>query len=170
MRTIVIASLALLLAACSSAPDSSGGSTGQGTGANAGLNTTGGTAAGGAVAARPGSAEDLQQNVGDRVLFETDQSEVNAEGRKILERQADWLKRYPNVTVTIEGHCDERGTREYNLALGERRASMARQLLLAMGIAANRVTAVTYGKERPTAVGSSEAAWAQNRRAVTVVN
>jgi len=88
----------------------------------------------------------------------------------VLQRQAEWLKRYPNVTVTIEGHADERGTREYNLALGERRAQAARNVIVALGISPSRISTISYGKERPAVPGSTEEAYAQNRRAVTVVN
>jgi peptidoglycan-associated lipoprotein len=118
----------------------------------------------------PGSREDFIQNVGDRVFFDFDKSDIKAEGQTVLSRQADWLKRYPNVTVTVEGHCDERGTREYNLALGERRANAVRRALVALGIPQNRIQTISYGKERPAVVGSNEAAWAQNRRGVTVIN
>jgi peptidoglycan-associated lipoprotein len=104
------------------------------------------------------------------VFFAFDRSDITPEAREILERQADWLRRYPNVTVTIEGHCDERGTREYNLALGERRAQAAKNVLVASGISASRISTISYGKERPAVVGSTEEAYAQNRRAVTVVN
>ena len=113
---------------------------------------------------------DAIQNVGDRVFFDFDKSDIKPEGRTVLQRQADWLKKYPNVTVTVEGHCDERGTREYNLALGERRATAVKKMLTALGVAANRVSTISYGKERPAVVGSTEAAWAQNRRGVTVIN
>ncbi|MDP2331160.1 MAG: peptidoglycan-associated lipoprotein Pal [Reyranella sp.] len=115
----------------------------------------------------PGSAADFRQNVGDRVFFDTDQSTIREDGRTTLNRQAEWLKKYTNYQVTIEGHCDERGTREYNLALGERRANAARQYLVAQGIPAARIKTISYGKERPDPVGSDEAAWARNRRAVT---
>ena len=108
--------------------------------------------------------------MGDRVFFDFDKSDIKAEGQTVLSRQADWLKRYPNVTVTVEGHCDERGTREYNLALGERRANAVRRALVALGIPQNRIQTISYGKERPAVVGSNEAAWAQNRRGVTVIN
>ena len=118
----------------------------------------------------PGSQQDLEASAGDRVFFAFDRSDISAEARQTLTRQADWLRRYPNVTVTIEGHCDERGTREYNLALGERRAQAAKNVLVALGISASRITTISYGKERPAAVGSTEEAYAQNRRAVTVVN
>jgi peptidoglycan-associated lipoprotein len=118
----------------------------------------------------PGSKEDFVQNVGDRVFFAFDKSDITPEARTILQRQADWLKKYPAVTVTVEGHCDERGTREYNLALGERRATAAKNVLVALGVPANRVSTISYGKERPAVVGSNEAAWAQNRRGVTTIN
>ena len=149
-----------LLAACETAPDQ--GATASSTATQAAPATTS--------AIRPGSEQDFVANVGDRVWFAFDKSVVTAEGRKILEKQADWLKKYPNVTVTIEGHCDERGTREYNLALGERRATAVKNVLVALGIPANRMTTISYGKERPAVVGSNEATWAQNRRGVTVVN
>ncbi|TAJ30817.1 MAG: peptidoglycan-associated lipoprotein Pal [Reyranella sp.] len=117
----------------------------------------------------PGSVADFRQNVGDRVFFDTDQSNIRDDGRQTLSRQAEWLKKYTNYQITIEGHCDERGTREYNLALGERRANAARQYLIAQGIPAARIKTVSYGKERPDPVGSDEAAWARNRRAVTAL-
>jgi peptidoglycan-associated lipoprotein len=146
-----------LLAACETAPDTSGQA--------ASTATTPATHT-----VTPGSAEDFRTNVGDRVFFAFDKSDISPEARRTLERQAEWLKRYPNVTVTVEGHCDERGTREYNLALGERRATAAKNVLVALGVPANRVTTISYGKERPAVVGSNESAWAQNRRGVTVVN
>lgn len=117
----------------------------------------------------PGSAADFRQNVGDRVFFDTDQSTMREDGRQTLNRQAEWLKKYPNYQVTVEGHCDERGTREYNLALGERRANAARQYLVAQGVPASRLNTISYGKERPDPVGSDEASWARNRRAVTAL-
>jgi peptidoglycan-associated lipoprotein len=115
----------------------------------------------------PGSVADFRQNVGDRVFFDTDKSTIREDGRTTLNRQAEWLKKYTNYPITIEGHCDERGTREYNLALGERRANAARQYLIAQGVPASRIKTISYGKERPDPVGSDEAAWARNRRAVT---
>jgi peptidoglycan-associated lipoprotein len=118
----------------------------------------------------PGSAQDFVKNVGDRVFFDFDKSAIKPEGRVTLQRQAEWLKKYPNVTVTVEGHCDDRGTREYNLALGERRATAVRNALVALGIAPNRIKTISYGKERPAVLGDNEAAWAQNRRGVTVIN
>jgi peptidoglycan-associated lipoprotein len=105
----------------------------------------------------------------DRVSFNFDQSAVRPDGRETLNRQAEWLKKYPNYQITIEGHCDERGTREYNLALGERRATAVRQYLIAQGIPAQRVKTISYGKERPDAIGSDEGSWARNRRGVTTL-
>ena len=119
--------------------------------------------------AAPGSAQDFITNVGDRVLFDTAKSDVTPDGRATLEKQAAWLKKYPTVKISVEGHCDERGTREYNLALGERRATAVKNYLVALGIPAARVQTISYGKERPAVVGSTDQAWSQNRRGVTVV-
>lgn len=120
-------------------------------------------------AIEPGSQEDFVVNVGDRVFFAFDRSDLSAEARATLERQAQWLQQYPNRSVVVEGHADERGTREYNLGLGERRANAAAQYLIALGVSSSRITTVSYGKERPAVLGSNESAWAQNRRGVTVV-
>ena len=117
-----------------------------------------------------GLEEDFVQNAGDRVFFAFDHSDITPEAQAILQRQADWLKRYPNITLTVEGHCDDRGTREYNLALGERRASAAKRVLVALGVAANRIQTISYGKERPIVVGDNEQAWAQNRVGISVIN
>lgn len=136
------------------------------TGDEDGLNGANGGKAG---VARPGTQEDLTVNVGDRVFFGFDKSDLTPEARATLDRQVAWLKKYAAIKVTVEGHADERGTREYNLALGERRAVAAKNYLVAAGISADRVKTVSYGKERPAVLGSNEAAWAQNRRAVTVV-
>jgi peptidoglycan-associated lipoprotein len=106
---------------------------------------------------------------GDRVFFDTDQYDLDDRDRGTLDAQAQWLQSNPTVRVTIEGHCDERGTRDYNLALGDRRANAAKNYLAARGIPASRMTVISYGKERPEALGSDETAWAQNRRAVTVM-
>ena len=152
-----------LLAACSS--DEASNAAATGTGGSGGL----GGAGAGMGAARPGSQEDLVANVGDRVFFDTDSSQVRGDGRSTLERQAAWLARYPQVTVYLEGHADERGTREYNLALGQRRANSARDLLVAGGVSGQRIQTISYGKDRPAALGSDEGSWAQNRRAVTTV-
>jgi peptidoglycan-associated lipoprotein len=160
LRSLSLLAGVLLLAACAETPSNTGAATGTGAGTGAPM----------ATAAQPGSREDFMTNVGDRVFFDFDKSDIKPEGRTTLQRQADWLKKYPNVTVTVEGHCDERGTREYNLALGERRASAVKKMLVALGVAANRVSTISYGKERPAVVGSNEAAWAQNRRGVSVIN
>jgi len=118
----------------------------------------------------PGSQDDLRQQAGsDTVLFAYDSYELDAEARGVLARHAEWLRANPNVRVTLEGHCDERGTREYNLALGERRANSAKNFLAGQGIAVDRLSIISYGKERPAVEGSDEGAFAQNRRAVTVV-
>jgi peptidoglycan-associated lipoprotein len=117
----------------------------------------------------PGSQEDLVANVGDRIFFDFDRAVVRADQRQVLERQAAWLGRFPSVQVTVEGHADERGTREYNIALGQRRANAARDTLVALGVNGARIQTISYGKDRPAALGSTEDAWAQNRRAVTVV-
>ncbi len=117
----------------------------------------------------PGSQDDLANNVGDKVFYATDSSSLSGDARSTLDRQVAWLGRYPQVQVQMGGNCDERGTTEYNLALGQRRASGARDYLVAHGVSSARVTAISYGKERPIAVGSDEAAWAQNRNATTSV-
>lgn len=119
--------------------------------------------------AKPGSVEDFVDNVGDRVFFAFNASDISDEGRATLDRQADWLKAYPDVSLTVEGHCDERGTREYNLALGQRRADAVKEYLVAAGVPASRLETVSYGKERPAAEGHDEDAWAQNRRGVSVI-
>jgi peptidoglycan-associated lipoprotein len=117
----------------------------------------------------PGSVADFKQNVGDRVYFDTDQSVVREDGRQTLNKQAEWLKKYTNYPITIEGKCDERGTREYNLALGERRANAVKQYLVAQGLPAQRINTISYGKERPEVVGSDEGAWARNRVGITAL-
>ena len=117
----------------------------------------------------PGSIADFKQNVGDRVYFDFDQSSVREDGRQTLSKQAEWLKKYTNYPITIEGKCDERGTREYNLALGERRANAVKQYLVAQGLPAQRINTISYGKERPEVVGSDEGAWARNRVAITAL-
>jgi len=114
--------------------------------------------------------EILVSEVGDRVFFDYDKSELKPEARRQIERWAAFLKQYPNATTTVEGHADERGTREYNLGLGERRAAAAKNFLVSLGIDARRVATISYGKERPAVLGSNEAAWSQNRRGVLVVN
>lgn len=123
----------------------------------------------GAGSATPGSAQDFTVNIGDRIFFDTDSSSIRADAQATLGRQAQWLNKYRQYAIVIEGHADERGTREYNLALGDRRANAAKNYLAAKGINPARITTISYGKERPIALGSDEASWAQNRRAVTIV-
>jgi peptidoglycan-associated lipoprotein len=152
--TMVAAMLiaALALGACASKPE----------GADA-------NAAAAAGAARPGSAQDFVVNVGDRVFFETDSSEITVQGRDTLDKQAQWLTRYGQYAFTIEGHADERGTREYNIALGARRAQATRDYLASRGISPQRMRTISFGKERPVAVCDNISCWSQNRRAVTVL-
>lgn len=117
----------------------------------------------------PGSEQDFTVNVGDRVFFLEDQSTLTAEAQETLRRQADWLQKYPAVTVQVEGHADERGTREYNIALSARRATATREFLIAQGVKGSLVSSIAYGKERPAALCDAEQCWSQNRRAVTVI-
>jgi peptidoglycan-associated lipoprotein len=117
----------------------------------------------------PGSEEDLVANVGDRVFYDFNKSGLRADATATLDKQAAWLSKYGSANVQIAGNCDERGTEEYNLALGQRRANMAASYLKAKGVAAARLTTISYGKDRPTAQGSDEQAWAQNRNAITSV-
>lgn len=120
--------------------------------------------------ATPGTPDDFKRSVtSDTINFGLDMYDIDAAARAVLDSQAEWLARYPNVTVTLEGHCDERGTREYNLALGDRRANAAKNYLAARGVSASRISTISYGKERPLALGSDEESYAQNRRAVTVI-
>ena len=119
--------------------------------------------------ATPGSEQDFVVNVGDRVFFEVDSSELTMQARSTLDKQAQWLQNYGNYTFTIEGHADERGTREYNIALGARRAQSARDYLASRGISPQRMRTVSFGKERPVAICNDISCWSQNRRAVTVL-
>jgi peptidoglycan-associated lipoprotein len=123
-----------------------------------------------ASAAVPGSQQDFVVNVGDRVFFDTDSSDLSAQARATLDKQAEWLNHYGQYSFTIEGHADERGTREYNIALGARRAETVRDYLTSRGIAGQRMRTISYGKERPVAVCDDISCWAQNRRAVTVLD
>jgi len=120
-------------------------------------------------AAVPGSEQDFTVNVGDRVFFLEDKSTLTPEAQETLRRQSQWLNQYGKVTVQVEGHADERGTREYNIALSARRATAAREFLISQGVAANRISSIAYGKERPAALCDAEQCWSQNRRAVTVI-
>ncbi len=115
----------------------------------------------------PGTEADFVVNVGDRVFFDYDSYSLTPEARTTLENQVRWLESYPNLSVIIEGHTDERGTREYNLALGERRANAVKNYMIALGISPSRISTISYGKERPAELGSNEYAWSRNRRAVT---
>jgi peptidoglycan-associated lipoprotein len=149
---------ALMLAACARTPGSEPGGLGIGVGTGA------------AGTATPGSSQDFVVNVGDRVFFDTDSTDLTQQSRATLDRQAQWLNQYPRLTFTIEGHADERGTREYNIALGARRATAVQDYLIAHGVAATRMHTISYGKERPVAVCDDISCWSQNRRAVTVIN
>ncbi|MBY0380821.1 MAG: peptidoglycan-associated lipoprotein Pal [Xanthobacteraceae bacterium] len=137
-------------------------------GACANKNGLGGDGLAGAAA--PGSQQDFVVNVGDRVFFDSDQTDLSQQAINTLEKQAQWLRQYPRYTFTIEGHADERGTREYNIALGARRAQSVRNFLVSRGIEASRMRTISYGKERPVAVCNDISCWSQNRRAVTVLN
>jgi peptidoglycan-associated lipoprotein len=154
LRILTFFAAALLLAGCASDKEASTTDTSGG--------STGGSAA-------PGSVEDFQVNIGDRVFFDYDSYEIRADAQDTLNKQAAWLNQYANYAVNVEGHCDERGTREYNLALGERRANAVRNYLVAQGVDPNRIQTISYGKERPEVAESNETAWAQNRRGVTVL-
>ncbi|MFN4143882.1 peptidoglycan-associated lipoprotein Pal [Aestuariivirga sp.] len=151
-KTVAVLGCFLALAACSkkNTPDLNAG-TGPG------------------AAAVPGSEQDFTVNVGDRVFFLEDKSTLSPEAQETLRRQAEWLNKYGKVTVQVEGHADERGTREYNIALSARRATAAREFLISQGVAANRISSIAYGKERPAALCDAEQCWSQNRRAVTVI-
>jgi peptidoglycan-associated lipoprotein len=127
-------------------------------------------AAMGAGAATPGSQQDFVVNVGDRVFFDTDSSELSDQARATLDKQAQWLGNYNRYAFTVEGHADERGTREYNIALGARRAETVREYLISRGVSAQRMRTISYGKERPVALCNDISCWSQNRRAVTVLD
>ena len=152
LRFVAVAAAFLMVAACSSTDA-----------------TTSATPSSSTSTVTPGTQQDLVTNVGDRVFFDTDKSNLKDEGKATLQRQAAWMKLYPNLTFTIEGHADERGTREYNLALGGRRANAVKDFLVSLGVDGSRLNTVSYGKERPVCLESNEDCWAQNRRAVTVV-
>jgi peptidoglycan-associated lipoprotein len=156
LKVLSLFAAVLLVAACSQSQAPSGQTSGTG-------------AAGGSTASSQ-SAQQQMVSAGDRIYFAFDRSDITTESRQVLTRQAALLSQNPSWTVTIEGHCDERGTVEYNLGLGERRANATKQALIALGVAAGRINIISYGKERPAVVGHNEQAWAQNRRAVTVVN
>lgn len=158
-KLLMVLAAGLMLAACGSSDEDTAPTTTTGT-------TATGTASAGPAS---GSQEQLLQQVGDRVFFDFDSSELKPQARSTIEALAAWMNEHPGVALTIEGHADERGTREYNLALGDRRANAVRDYLAALGISGNRLNTISYGKERPAVPGSNESAWAQNRRAVFVV-
>lgn len=167
---------ALLLAACSSNDEYDyGDDTGAGLGdqqagyGNGQLDSGIGSNSLPANQPAPGTQEELELTVGDRVFFDYDSAVLSPVATETLDRQGAWLRQYPNLVVTVEGHADERGTREYNLAIGDRRATAVRNYLLALNVPPNQILTISYGEERPAEVGSNESTWAQNRRAVTVV-
>lgn len=152
-----------LLAACSTTPETAnttGAANGAGAGANMGANTGG---------ALPGSQQDLEANVGDRVFYAFDSSRLTPEDQGTLDRQSGWLQKYPQVQMQEAGNTDDRGTEEYNLALGQRRANAARDYLVARGVNPARINTISFGKDRPTELGDNEQAWAKNRNAITSV-
>ncbi len=154
-KTLPALALLALLSACASQADTAA------TGGNGGAAATAGVV--------PGSQEDLVANVGDRVFYALNTSSLSGDARGTLDRQSAWLAKYPQDAVQIAGNCDERGTEEYNIALGARRANAARDYLVAHGVASSRITTISYGKDRPTALGSDESAYQQNRNAITSV-
>jgi peptidoglycan-associated lipoprotein len=167
--TAICAVAALTLTACAgntSNPNGTGAGAGSGLG---GTQTAGLSGVGGAGRAVPGSQDDLTQTAGDRIFFDTDQSVVTQDAHAILDRQAQWLQQNPQVAVWIAGNCDERGTEEYNLALGQRRANADRDYLASRGIDGRRMETISYGKSRPVDPGSSQDAWAHDRNAITSV-
>ncbi len=184
MRTKIVSLFAVLflITACETTPDDSGSTAGTGTttdssGTSSSSVTSEATSEAttmspdeATAAPTPGTQEDLVVNVGDRVFFDFDKSVIAAAAEKTLKRQAAWMKQFPNVSVTVEGHCDERGTREYNLALGDRRANSIRDYLVALGVDANRMKITSFGKERPVDPRSTTDAWSQNRRGVLAVD
>ena len=169
------------VAACQSTPEDTGSSSGAGADETIGSGTEVSSdditvEDGTTVAALdpsqplPGSQEELVQSVGDRIFFEFDSAVLGADARRTLDRQAEWLRLFPEIALVIEGHADERGTREYNLALGERRANAVREYLITQGIGPSRLRTISYGKERPYALGHNDEAWALNRRSVSVID
>jgi peptidoglycan-associated lipoprotein len=160
-KLVLVLGLALSMAACSK--KNAAGLSADGLGAGDGSQLAG------SAAQVPGSEEDFSANVGDRVFFENDQTSLTAEGKDTLTKQAAWLAQYPDVAIQIEGHADERGTREYNISLSARRATNTRNFLISQGVSAKRISSIAYGKERPAKLCDGEECWSQNRRAVTVI-
>lgn len=175
-KIVLMFLVGLGLAACETTPSDTGTATGTGTtdamstDGQSGVSTDRLASRPDATGPRPGTQEDLVTHVGDRVFFDFDSIQLRPDAREILESQAEWLRQHPNVAVSIEGHADERGTREYNLALGERRANAIRDYLIALGIRQDRLKTISYGKERPVDPRSTAEAWEKNRRGVMVVN
>lgn len=167
-KIVLALAAALSVSACSKKPSTSLDA-GLGAGGGAGFEEGVGSGKLARGQAAPGSTEDFQQNVGDRVLFANDQSTLSDEGRNTLMMQAKWMKQYPDVTVQVEGHADERGTREYNISLSARRATTVRAFLISQGVKQSRIASIAYGKERPASVCDTEECWSQNRRSVTVI-
>ena len=157
IKTIALLGALGLLSACANKADTTGAVAGNG------------AVAGGTSGAAPGSEQDLVANVGDRVFYALNESNLSDDARGTLDRQSTWLGQYPQDAVQIAGNCDERGTEEFNIALGERRANAARDYLVAHGVASSRVSTISYGKDRPTALGSDDSAYQQNRNAITSV-
>ena len=171
IKLLASALLVFFLAACSTTPKDTADSSGSGsTSTSSDVSSSADTETTESASIEPGSQEDLIVNVGDRVFFNYDSAELDTDAQELLQDQVAWLKQYSDVSVIIEGHCDERGTREYNLALGEKRAQSVKNYIINLGISADRVSTISYGKERPAVVGSNDGAWAQNRRSVTTVN
>ena len=173
-KILFIFLLVVFVSACSTTPKDTTDSSGSGSSGDFNTTTTEETTASSEVSDSgativPGSQEDLIVNVGDRVFFDYDSAELDADAQELLQHQAAWLKEHNILSVTIEGHCDERGTREYNLALGEKRAQAVKNYLNGLAVFPV-VNTISYGKERPAVIGSNDAAWGQNRRSVTTVN
>jgi peptidoglycan-associated lipoprotein len=165
IKFLSIAAALLLVAACATESTDEGNTAGSGdskskAASSASVSTMSPPAA--------GSAEEFI-TIGDRVYFDFNKAEVRTSDASTLNEQAAWLKKYPSITIIVEGHCDERGTREFNLALGERRANAVKEYLMGRGISADRVQTVSYGKERPAVLGSNDSAWQQNRRGVSIL-
>ena len=174
IKLFTSALLVFFLAACSTTPKDTADSSGSGSSSSSSdVSSEEGTiteTSPETASITPGSQEDLIVNVGDRVFFNYDSSDLDSDAQELLQDQVAWLKQYSDVSVIVEGHCDERGTREYNLALGEKRAQSVKNYLISLGISSDRISTISYGKERPAVVGSNDGAWAQNRRSVTIVN
>lgn len=169
--------LAVFISACSTTPKDTADSSGSGGEFNTASTTSEDVASSSVDTTTSdfsgvirGTQEDLVVSVGDRVFFAYDSAELDADAQELLQAQAAWLKQYNKTSITIEGHCDERGTREYNLALGERRAQAVKNYLNGLGVSTSSISTISYGKERPAVVGSNDDAWGQNRRSVTKVN